>query len=483
MVINQNIKYGLISIVLVLPIIILWNNIQLLLHNCIGATDFSIYQQAIYQIAENFDLNPFITIRNVKIFNDHFDPIIFILAPIVRLFNYHPSTLIIAEWATFYGLLVYILFFEKNLSVSKKLILSLVLLFEKGVLTALNYPIHPTTWSIVPLYFLTRSIVLKNEKQTLGWSLLLILFKESFCFPILLLGLTKIFLKKKRLGILLMSIGLLSLIFNFFFRSMLFGELVSYGSDLLKGYFQSPIDSFVTLFKGLGYKELLKLFLPSFFLFGFVLKKERIPWKTWLPIAAIFLPLFGIQFLANKFYFHYSAQLVLPLIVFAIFKLSEDFMFKRWHIVFLLVFILTGMGRYSKNVRSLTKVQKEECLLSEKNQLAIKEMNSKVREDIGNSKTIFTTAGIPPMLIKPNMQVYQAGYYSEKRERFDFLLIQKNQTGNTSPYSPDLIKKLIKKCEDGGVETVIRHDDFFFYAKNPLPVCLRGFYKNWSVHH
>lgn len=448
---------------------------QLLIHNCIGATDFSIYQQAIYQIAENFDLNPFITIRNVKIFNDHFDPIIIALAPFVRLFNYHPSTLIFAEWVSFYGLLVYISLFENKLCMNKRLILSFILLFEKGVLTALNYPIHPTTWSIVPLYFLTRSIVIDNEKQTIGWSVLLIFFKESFCFPVLLLGMTKVFLKKNRLGISLMSVGLLSLIFNFFFRSILLGDLVSYGSDLLKGYIQNPIESFTYLFQELKYKELIKLFLPSFVLFGFVIRKERLHWKRWLPMAAIVLPLFGIQFLANKFYFHYSAQLVLPLIVFAIFAISSEFKYEKWHIVFLLAFVLTGMGRYSKNARSLTKVQKEECLLADKNQLAIKEMNSRVRKEIGSSKTILTTAGVPPMLIKPNMQVFQAGYYSEKRESFDYLLIQKNQTGNTSPYSPQLIEKLLLKCENGGVEDIIQHDDFFFFAKNPLPSCLKGF--------
>jgi hypothetical protein len=44
--------------------------------NCHHATDFSIYQEAIYKIAAFGDFNPFLYVRNVNIFNDHFDPII-----------------------------------------------------------------------------------------------------------------------------------------------------------------------------------------------------------------------------------------------------------------------------------------------------------------------------------------------------------------------------------------------------------------------
>ena len=71
------VKYLLPVICILFSGLIIFVNIKGILLNCFHATDFGIYQQAIYDIAYNLDPNPFVSVRNIKIFNDHFDPIIF----------------------------------------------------------------------------------------------------------------------------------------------------------------------------------------------------------------------------------------------------------------------------------------------------------------------------------------------------------------------------------------------------------------------
>jgi hypothetical protein len=471
-------------LILVLPIIILANNLWLLWHNCVGATDFSIYQQAIYDMAANLDLNPFITIRNVKIFNDHFDPVIILLAPILRIANYSPSALIFFEWMMFYFLLFYIVFREQNISLNHRYLLAFILLFEKGVLTALNYPIHPTTWSIVPIYFCIRSLVLDQTRPLIIWSFCLLFFKESFCFSIIGIGVAKCILKRWRVGVPLLLMGFASALFNFHFRKVFFGDLVSYGSNLLGGYVSNPIDSIKKLILGLNYKEMIKLFIASITLLlsSIYLEKKRGNERllsVFIGVMSFFLPLFGIQFLANKFYFHYCAQLILPLVVFSIFILKEV---DKRHVLIALIFLVTGMGRYTKNVRSIVKEQKEECLLTKENRDEISKVNKMVLEKIKSGKTLFVTAGIPPLLLKPNLKVYQSGYYSEKLKHHDYMLIQMNRHGNTSPYSPEKINKFVSNCKSL-VQKIIYETDNFFFAKGVPEQCLEPFYRSWSVHH
>ena len=95
----------------VLLLVLLASNIVGIIFNCIHATDFSIYQQGIYQIAKNLDLNPYVTNRGLHIFSDHFDPIIFLAAPWVKVFNYHPISLVLFEFGIFL-LFLFLLFRE-----------------------------------------------------------------------------------------------------------------------------------------------------------------------------------------------------------------------------------------------------------------------------------------------------------------------------------------------------------------------------------
>ena len=121
--------------------------------NCFHATDFGIYQEAIYKIAQLGDFNPYLYTRKVNIFNDHFDPIILLAAGFIKIFGQKGSNLIIFEYLFFLGIFAYI-FSIKNLRLEQKLYFSFCILFTKGLLSGLNFPIHPTTWSMFPCFLL-----------------------------------------------------------------------------------------------------------------------------------------------------------------------------------------------------------------------------------------------------------------------------------------------------------------------------------------
>ena len=135
-------------------------NIQSVLYNCIHAIDFSIYQQAIYDIASGTSLNPHITIRGISIFLDHFDPVLIFSVPMVWIFGAHPVPLLVFEYFWFIGAAF---FLYKKLPYKLFQVALIWLIFCKCILNGLAYPIHPTTWTILPAimlaYFISKKMI------------------------------------------------------------------------------------------------------------------------------------------------------------------------------------------------------------------------------------------------------------------------------------------------------------------------------------
>jgi hypothetical protein len=188
------------------------------IHNdCFHATDFSIYQQAIFDINFFDNLNPYLTIRNIKIFNDHFDPIIYLATLSTLIFGKNVSTLITFE---FLWPLLTIFFIYKIPSDSKENNLKFILLFifSKGIFTALQFPIHPSTWSCFPLFLLLSEVEKKKLITTFLSVVFLFIFREVFPFAAIFLALALYFDGKKKNGLLILLISILWIVFVYKLR-------------------------------------------------------------------------------------------------------------------------------------------------------------------------------------------------------------------------------------------------------------------------
>lgn len=167
--------------------------------NLIDTYDFGIYYKAFVEIASFTDFNPYISFRNINIFADHFDPILYPVSIIFGQISKSQTMLSLIE-ALFVILpgFVYINR-EKNLNFFKGLFVFGLIYFSRGVLSALSYGVHPTTWSLLPIFFLINSICDKKDNHIIFWSIILCLFKEVFPFSIFALGLFYIINKEKDL--------------------------------------------------------------------------------------------------------------------------------------------------------------------------------------------------------------------------------------------------------------------------------------------
>ena len=119
-------------------------------NNCLNSYDFGIYQQAIYDSFSYLNPNPFLSVRNIHALQDHFDPIFLLAGPWSALFNYSPYSLLVFEWFFVVATLIALIYFSND--TKSALFWSLMLLWNRGLLNALNFPIHPTTWANSSLY-------------------------------------------------------------------------------------------------------------------------------------------------------------------------------------------------------------------------------------------------------------------------------------------------------------------------------------------
>ncbi|MGB0452644.1 MAG: hypothetical protein ACPGJV_02940, partial [Bacteriovoracaceae bacterium] len=390
------------TLFLTLFIMPLIGNIVRLNNSCIHATDFSIYQQAIYDIADGVSLNPYITIRNVKIFNDHFDPVILIAAVFTKIFQYSPESLLVFEYLWFFGFLALVWKSSKALPLKTRITLLFCGLFLKGILSGLQYPIHPTTWSLFPAALLVLFIY-KNSFLGIALSgIAICFFKESFAFSLFTLGLYRLIIKKDKKSSLLVVISILILVFNFHFRSVLLGPTIGYGAQILKPYLENPFKALFSLLGVFEYKAFLKLFFP-FLLWGILSLKnsKKEDFKIQSPVVETFaflLPIFAIQFIANNFHFQYGAQISAPLfMIFLLSRNSTEILKSKKVLSFITIaFITSAMGSHTKAYRTVFAPKNKFCLIgNEKKSEDIQKLKDYLEKNY-NGETIIASGSIPP---------------------------------------------------------------------------------------
>ncbi|MFT6069534.1 MAG: hypothetical protein ACJAT2_000982 [Bacteriovoracaceae bacterium] len=462
-----------------LVLLILFSNIKGILFNCFHAYDFGIYQQGIINLAAGESLNPFLTVRGVSTFNDHFMPVLFLAVPFVWLFNFNPTSLIFFEWLWF---IFFLYLVWKNFNEKKKslVLFSLALaLFSKGILTGLEFPIHPGTWSMPIWFLLIKNIKNHNEKNIFIFSFILSLFREAYPFGVLLLGFYYLFQRRWRLGSALSLFSTLYLYFVLILRKSLLGPTADYGSKLLKGLVSSPVEFLLEVLRNFEFLVVFKLFIPFIFLLALILYFEikneaKLNRNKWV-IASflLILPLFGIHFLTNQYHFHYGPAFVAPLLSIAFLTGGYEKIFssKRLSTLLLLVFIATSSGRYTKFFNNLFLSKNNKCTFEHdyySETLRVKEFFEKNYK----GKVILASGGVIQSIMQPGIEIYPPDTMVALPPYFDLIVFLRNGSGDTYPWNKHQVEEAISRCS-AYVDKEILSSKFYYLASGKFPAgCL-----------
>ena len=433
--------------------------------NCYDAIDFSIYQQAIYDIWTLKDPNPFISIRNVKIFNDHFDPILYLAVAFTALFGQGFQQLLVFEWLFYVAILLSPIYLFRN-NLQKALPYLICILATRVLLYPFLLPIHPTTWSALPFFWLVYFIINKKENALLFMVLFLCLFKESYAFALFPLGLFYLFKKEFRLslGILFTTLGFIN--FELFFKEEFLGPTVNYGSQIFEPLMtKGPVLFLKDIAKNFYAPPFVKMFYPFIFCFAFYansLKKGKkyFPVQNFFAVSLFFTPLFLVQVWRNDIHLHYGAPfagILLGLVV----SLKIFHELPKKVLIFVVgLFVASSLGTYTKMFKVLFLNQSiyHQCSMNSdkiKQNLEVKKKMTSITKD----KTILSTGGIIPFILLPEMNIHHYRGYSAKKNNYDYIILERD-------HSAQDIESVFLRCRPLASEIYIENHQLFFAQGN-----------------
>ncbi|QSQ18804.1 DUF2079 domain-containing protein [Pyxidicoccus parkwayensis] len=280
-------------------------------HVCFSHYDLGIYVQGLARLSLD-DVNPWLSARQIRIFNDHFDPVLWVARPLVGVLS--------PMWAALVAEVLFVLLATAPLlwlhvrgqldGVSTALLCALLLL-SPSTLDAVMYPVHPTTWSMLPLVVLGLAFHFRKHALLVASLVLLFACKEEFPYVGIMLAVALWLRGDRRLavGVALLSVAWLGFVIGVRPR---FGPVVDY-TERLKSGMQAGLGPFLAErlasrnLSRLG--TLLLLFLPV----GIWAWRERLrpDWK-WL---LVLLPMLGIRFLGMAWRHQYGAPLFAAMVV------------------------------------------------------------------------------------------------------------------------------------------------------------------------
>ncbi|MCP3144638.1 DUF2079 domain-containing protein [Pyxidicoccus xibeiensis] len=433
------------------------------LHGCFSHYDLGIYVQALARLSFD-DPNPWLSARQVKIFNDHFDPILWLARPLVSVLS--PMWAALVAEALFVLLSMAPLLWlhvKGRLDRRATALLCAVLLLGPSALDAIMFPVHPTTWSMLPWVLLGVAWHLRKNGLLLVSLVLLFACKEEFPFAGIMLAVALWLRGDRRLavGVLVLSVAWLGLV-NVW-RPYWMGPTIDYNERLRRGLAEGPVPFLLDRFSPRQLSRigtLMLLFLPlSIWAWRERLKPD---WRWML----VLLPMLGIRFLGMAWRHQYGA----PLVTAAVMGLLPIFFARRripaWVLVTTGVLLVTTNESNIKQLRltfaspstypqmcpgnpeRLAGVQRGvDYLLTHREGRAL--LGGNLVTPLATRDELYTIGGPQP----ENTLVY------------DYVLVEKPPLGNIQPVPPERIAELISVWRAQEGTEVIIDDAHIFLAK------------------
>lgn len=448
-------------------LVILVANIKRAMNGELFAYDYGIYQQGVFELAKG-DINPFMSVRDIKLWNDHFAPILFTAVPWVWLWNFSTSAMIAYEWLWFAIAIAVTFYLVRDKDFKIKLISVVFVLFAKGILSGIHFAIHPGVWSAPIWILLCFHLAKENWRKVLLYSFVIMFFRESFIFGVITLTATMILLGKERLrSSSLLLFALLYGIFVFILRKHVVGPVEDYGSVFVKNLISDPIGIISRAFMAFDWKIFFKIYYPFIIpvpvMFYHLWKEKK---EVLLLFVALVGPHYFLHFLAGKFHYQYGVAAVAPILglMFGtdIFERFKDN--KKLYGLLLLLPILSGMGYHTKFMKLIFKKYPNGSRLHSEiyNE---KEPIRKALLAIPKDKKIIGSSRATATLYQPGMtNLYTVESFLKRDKIYDYLFYWKGQGYAFEDKAADKSTIMDRFCGKY-VEEVIYDTKVFYLAK------------------
>lgn len=457
-------------LILILPLLVLIKSFIVLKNNCLNWMDIGIYHQALVNMFHN-DWNPFITLRGLNIFNDHFDPIVIVGAVIVQLFGSQIEATLVLEWVLLISFVFLIRNLKKHWLPAEWILFLFLFCFSRGMLTALDYPAHASVWSFSLWGLFVWWCLEKAWIPLLLTAFAVCLFKESYPYLIVSTGCYFLFKKQARMaGCCLIGIGAFFIFTTRILRPVLVGTYNDYGSKLLSGMWENPGPYFLTKILNLELASTFKQLAPLFLLLlvCFILSNKEKRNNYWL-LFFILGPLFFLQFLWGSFTFHYCFPFYACSLTFIAHQdgFKNLLQSKKILTLVVLLFSITSFSFYTKALTAILFPHKMKCHINSTNRIATQDIIKQL-EPLNKTITYAATGGIATQLIRPERLLFPIPIHANSPKYIDYIILERNGFGDTYPIATQQIEHIVNNCSPYA-KNVFKNDSYFYVANGPFP--------------
>jgi len=444
---------------------------------CHSHYDLGIYTQAV-SLLDWDNLNPWLTGRQVFIFNDHFDPILIVAAPLKLLLSPYKAVLV-AEALIVSSVVLPVLWLWKLqlLQAHGAVLLASTLLLNSSLITAVRFPVHPTTWAVTPMAWMLAAVIAKRPWHVFWAFNVLCACKEEFPFLGIMLGLALWVMGKenRKLGTTIFFVAVSWGLFDFVFRPMLFGAITSYSTESstkgqvsldLTFLLDSPTEYLLTRFTKEGmYSRLLSMLSLTVPLLVWSYRRSGFS-KLIFPLFLILLPMLGIRFLGMSWRHQYGAPLMAA-ILFLLCPLLIRTKIPRW--VFLTTcLILVGTNerhlRFGASVLRPGDHGSPRICPNEAGRLESIERAFDILKADSDRKILVEGSFLAYLM--PWEKIYSmGGPQSPDGHVYDYVLSEKGFRGTPFPASYERMNELIGLWRNQEGAEIIIDNDYLFFAR------------------
>ncbi|AGC41826.1 hypothetical protein MYSTI_00476 [Myxococcus stipitatus DSM 14675] len=274
---------------------------------CFPNFDLGIYTQAFARLSFA-DPNPWLSGRQIFLFNDHFDPILWLAQPLTEVLPAMWAGLVAESLFVLLSLVPLLWLHARGLLSRASTVLAAgLLLLSVGAVDALRFPIHPTTWSVLPWVLAGVAFHFRRNGLLLVAMVLLFSCKEEFAFVGIMLAVA-LWLRGDRrhaVAALVLSVAWVAWVYGV--RPRLWGHTQDHVERLERGLEEGWLQY---LWLRVHPSQLARVGTLLVALAPLILWtwRERLrPDWAWM---LVLLPLLGIRFLGMAWRFHYVAPLM-----------------------------------------------------------------------------------------------------------------------------------------------------------------------------
>jgi Predicted membrane protein (DUF2079) len=430
-------------------------------HGCFSHYDLGIYTQALARLSLD-DPNPWLSARQIRIFNDHFDPVLWLARPLVEVMSPMWAALVAEAFLVLLSTAPLLwLHVRGRLDRVSTALLCMLLLLSPSTVDAVMFPVHPTTWSMLPFILLGLAFHFRKHALLVASLVLLFACKEEFPYVGIMLAVALWLRGDRRLavGVALLAVAWLAFVIGVRPR---FGPVVDYGERLKRGL-QEGLGPFLAerfaprQLSRVG--TLLLLFLP----FGIWAWRERLKpdWK-WL---LVLLPMLGIRFLGMAWRHQYGAPVIAALVV-AMVPLLLTRRPPAWVLALTSVLLLTtNESNLKQLVRTLASPSTYPPMCpGNEARLASVERAVRFLSTHREGRALLGGNLVTPLASRD--EVYAVGSpQPEGRPVYDWVLVEVPPLGNIQPMTPEHIAALVARWRATEGAEIVIDDGHVFLAR------------------